>query len=533
MANQSPKKRLPKRSTSFFDAYVIMTKETTDAHHKLIAKNTMALYLRMFVLMGFSIYTTRVVLETLGIIDYGIFNVVGGLIAMISSVTAALTISVQRFLNFEQGKGEEGDLSKVFSSAVIIHIIISLILLIVLETIGIYFLNTSINIPHEKRLQALIVFQLCSLSSCITLATTPFTSLIISFEKMNIFAYLSIVDVLLKLVIVYFLLLAKNCRLVLYAELTLGVTCIQALLNWLICKLKFVNVRFVLRFERNLFFKIFSFASWSAFGQLGWAFTAQGANILLNIFFGTVLNAAYGITLQMQSALIRFIQSFQTALNPQIVKKYANKDFHEVSSLIINGSKYSGMLLLIVEIPLFFEMKNVLSLWLTEVPKYTAIFCQLMLVTTFLDTLSNLLATAFQAYGKIRRYQLIVSAFLFLNFPLSYILLRFTNLPYTIYFIYSGISVLLLFTRLYLIKKYMKINLYKMFFCKVLWPLFKVLLLSCSLSLPILYFLEGLESIIQLITVGVSCILTTLIVEYYFGLKQAERIKLWNLIFNR
>lgn len=510
-----------------------MTDTSPKAQHKLIVKNTIALYLRMFVMMGISIYTTRVILEALGIIDYGIYNVVGGIIAIITTVIGSLTISVQRFLNFEQGKGEEGNLSQVFSSAVIIHVIIALSILIILETIGIYYFKASINIPAEKLNQAIIVFHLCALSACVTLATAPYTSLIISFERMDIFAYLSITDAVLKLIIVYVLLLISVDRLVLYAELTLGITCAQAILNWTICKSKFTTVRFAHKFEKKTFLNIFSFASWSAFGQMAWAFTTQGTNILLNIFFGTILNAAYGVTMQVQAAVIKFVQSFQTALNPQIIKNYAKNNLNEVSTLIINGSRYSGFLLLLIEIPLFFEIDNALNIWLTEVPDYTAIFCRLMMLNVFLDTLSNLLATAFQAYGKIKRYQLIVSCVLFLNFPLSYIALSLTNIPSIVYPIYGGISIILLLIRIFLVNKYMNIGLSRKYFQEVIWPLLKVLSVACLISWLIHHSLERLKPMLQLFTSVISCLSITLLIEYFLGLNANERAKIAQIILKR
>lgn len=502
-------------------------------HHKIIVKNTIALYLRMFVMMGISLYTTRVILDALGVVDYGIYNVVGGLIAIMTTITGALTISVQRFLNYEHGKDNGENISRVFSSAVIIHLIIAILVLIILETLGLYYLKTSINIPVERYNQALVVYHLSSLSACITLAIAPYTSLIISYERMDIFAFLSILDALLKLGIVYLLLVVQNGRLILYAQLILCVTAIQALLNLWICKRKFVNVRLTFKFKKKLFLNIFSFASWSAFGQLAWAFTTQGTNILLNLFFGTVLNAAYGITMQVQAAVTRFVQSFQTALTPQIIKSYAKNDISEFSTLIIRGSKYSGFLLLFIEIPLFFEIKNILGIWLKDVPEYTSVFCQLMMINAFLDTLSNLLATAYQAYGKIKRYQLIISIILFLNFPISYIVLLLTNIPYVVYPVYGVISVLLLFARIYLVSKYMKIELYRKYTREVLWPLFKVLTIASFSSWVIYRSLYDLKPLIQIFIVGISCLSITLFVVFFCGLKYTERTRIARMVLKR
>ena len=496
---------------------------SSQSAHKTIVKNTFALYLRMFITMGVSIYTTRVVLQTLGVVDYGIYNIVGGLIAIITTVSGSLTISVQRFLNYAQGKGQDKNLTKVFSSAIIIHIIIALVVFAVLESFGIYYLNSSINIPPERHHAAVIVYHLCTLSACITLAASPFTSLIVSFERMDIFAYFSIIDVVLKLIIVYCLLLVPDGRLVLYGLLTFATTCVITFANWLVCRIKFSKVKIVPRLDKQLFKEIFSFASWSALGQMAWAFTSQGANILLNIFFGTVLNAAYGVTMQVQAAVSRFVQSFQTALNPQIIKSYAKNDIDEFITLIVNGSKYSGFLLLLIIIPLFIEIDNILNIWLTEVPDYTAVFCRFALINILWDTMSNLLATGFQAYGKIRKYQLTVSIILFLNFPLSYIALRFFSLPYYIYIIYGVVSISLLLVRLYLMSVQMKIRLYRAYFTKVLWPIFKVVTIVGVASYFIYLWLDEMSGITQLLAVVGVCITITLISEFLFGINNNER----------
>ncbi len=484
-------------------------------------------------MMAISLYTTRVVLETLGIIDYGIYNVAGGVVGFITMITGALTLSVQRFLNFEIGKGAGGNVSEVFTSAIYIQIAISLVLFAILETIGYYYFKTSINIPVDKYNAALAVFHFSSITACVTIAFAPFSAMIIAYERMDIFAYLSIVDAVLKLAIVYLLLSKSTGRLVFYSELMLGASCIYALINWFVCRVKFPHVKITRSFNRGLFKQIFSFASWSALGQMAWAFTLQGCNILLNLFFGNILNAAYGVTSQVQAAVTKFVQSFQTALNPQIVKKYAENDIQEVGSLLFYGTKFSCFLLLIICIPLFYEMDVILNLWLDEVPDFTLIFCRISLINIILDAMSNLFATVIQAYGKIRKYQIVVSAILFLNFPLSYLALEIWNIPYLIYIVYGTVSILLLFVRERFVSKALNKSLFRPFVCNVLLPVLKVLVFALPLCYIAYLLCKNLSPFSQILSVSSICICFIGLVILCIGLTGQERKRIAQLVKSR
>lgn len=494
-----------------------------DSAHKRLVKNTFALYIRMFIIMGVSIYTTRVVLNALGVSDYGIYNIVGGVVAFMTMITGALTISVQRFLNYEIGKTENGNVSGILSAAIIIHLILALILFVGLETIGSFYFDTSINIPEDRFNAAKIVFQFSALASCITLITSPFSALIVAYERMDIFAGLSIVDALLKLGVVYILLAFDYDRLVAYGALMLAEMVIYAFINIFIWRFKFSHVKFSLKFHKNLFFKISSFASWSAFGQVAWAFTLQGVNILLNIFFGSILNAAYGVTSQVHNAVTKFVQSFQTAVNPQLIKKYAQQDKDEVILLLLNGTKFSCYLLFLIAIPIFIEMENILGLWLKEVPEYTLIFCRLMLINIVLDTLSNLFATAAQAYGKIRNYQLIVSLVLIMNFPLSYLALSVFKIPYLTYVVYGFISICLLVTRIIIISGQIERRLFKPFINKVLIPVTLVLIPSFAISYLLYLLIDNMADVAQLIVFVLISVIMISGVIFGLGLNSPER----------
>lgn len=498
--------------------------------HIRIAKNSIVLYIRMLITMGITIFTTRVVLEALGVIDYGIYNIVGGIISFISMVTGALTLSVQRYLNFELGKNDRNRVSEVFSAAILIHLGIALILYVALQTIGVYYFKVSLNIPAERFDAALEVFHLSTIAASLSIAMSPFGAVIISHERMDLYAYITIIEVILKLAVAYIVLTFNGDRLIIYGLLILGVNVFHSLLNITVWLHWFGYIKFRLKFNKKLFVQLTSFASWSAFGQLAWAFTIQGTNILLNIFFGNILNAAYGVSVQIQSAVNRFVQSFQTAINPQIIKKYAKKDIEDVKTLVFNGTKFSCFLFLLMAIPIFFELDLILDIWLTEVPSYTSIFCKIMLINILFDTLSNLFATLVQATGEIKKYQLVVSSILFLNFPLSYIGIKLTGLPYIIYIIYGFISICLVITRIRLISSKLKIKIWSSFLKIVLSPILKVLIIIVPIAFLLHELLSSLAPVIQiLLFVGVSAFVTGVAI-LFIGLTRAERSKIINLV---
>lgn len=502
----------------------------TTTSHQRIAKNSLVLYLRMIVMMGISIFTTRIVLEGLGVVDFGIYNIVGGVVDFITLVTGALTISVQRFLNFELGKESKGQMSEVFSSALIIHLGIALLLLLILETLGYWYFSTSIKIPADHYEAAMTVYHLCSISACIILFSSPFLALSISYERMGIYAGMTIGDVVLKLVAAYLILSLKTDRLVYYGIFILGAACISSLSYIVIWRILFKEVRFVRRLQKSLFLQLTSFASWSALSQLSWAFTLQGVNILLNLFFGNVLNAAYGVTSQMRNAFNKFVQSLYTAINPQIIKNYAQQNIREVITLVFSGTRLSCMMLLAVGIPFWFEMDAVLHIWLTDVPDYTLIFCRIMLITILLDIASGYFDTVIQATGKIRVYQIMYSVVLFLNFPLSYLLIRLTHLPYVIYYVYGFVSICILFLRIYLVTRKLDINIFVEFFKRVLWPIAKVLLGSVPLCYILYICLRHQSLLTQFICGIILGVGITGVISMVFGLSSAEQKRIISIV---
>ena len=502
----------------------------TSTSHQRIAKNSIVLYLRMIVMMGISVFTTRIALEALGVIDFGIYNIVSGVIAFITIVTGALTISVERFLNFELGRESGGRVSEVFSSALIIHFGLALLLLIVLETVGYWYFSTSINIPPDKYQAAMTVYHLSSIASCILLFSAPFLALSVSFERMGVYAGMTVGEVVLKLIAAYLVLTVKENRLVYYGIFILGAACVLGLSYIVVWRTLFREVRFTARLQKSLFLQITSFASWNALNQLAWAFTLQGTNILLNLFFGNMLNAAYGVTSQMRNAFNRFAQSFQTAINPQIIKNYAQQNIAEVMTLVFSGTRLSCLLMLVMGIPFWFEMDAVLHVWLTDVPEYTLIFCRIMIITILIDTTSTYFDTAIQATGKIRNYQIISSVALFMNFPLSYLFIRLTHLPYVIYYVYGFVSVCQLCLRIYIVARKLDVSIFLEFFKNVLWPVGKVMVCAVPISFMIYKGLHHLSLFPQFVCGTILLAAITGAFSLFLGLNASERKRIISLV---
>ena len=421
---------------------------------KKIAKNTLMLYFRMLLSMVVTLYTSRVVLNTLGVQDFGIYNVVGGIVVMLGFLNYAMTASTQRFLTFEIGKNDIEQLKRVFSMSITIHAIIGMVVFVLAETIGLWFLNSYLIIPHERMYAANVVYQFSILSFIVTVLSVPYNAAIIANERMNIYAFVGIFEVTLKLVLVFLLVLTSYDKLILYAFLLFVVSIILRIIEGTYCKKHFEeskNYKFI--WDKDLFKSLGNFASWNLLGVSAGIGYNQGVNILLNIFFGPTINAARGIAFQVQSAINNFVTNFQIAVNPSITKSYAKGEYTFSNKLVFSASKFSFYLLLMLSMPLLIETHLVLSLWLKIVPAYTVIFTRLVLIDILICSLSGALQNLAQATGNIKGYQIIVSGLLLLNLPTSYVFLKLGFTPeYTmlISIFYSFVALLM---RLIILKK--------------------------------------------------------------------------------
>lgn len=440
----------------------------------------------MILTMLVTLYTSRVVLRVLGVDDFGIFNVVGGVVIMFSFLNSAMSSATQRFLSFELGKNNLQGFTRVFSMSINIHALIALIVFLLAETIGLWFVNTHLVIPADRMVAANWVYQCSILAFMVTIMSVPYNASIIAHERMGAFAYISILEVVLKLGIVFLLEWLAFDKLKLYAVLILLVAVIIRIVYSIYCKLKLQGCRYIWVKDKALFKQLSSFAGWNLWGNLAAVGMDQGVNILLNIFFGPIVNAARGIAYQVGAAVRMFYTNFQLAVNPQITKSYAAKDVDRTHMLMFQSSKYSFFLMLILSIPLLFETEFVLQLWLGQVPEYTVWFVRLVLISGLIDCLSGSLMAGAQASGRVKVYQSVVGGLLLLIVPISYIMLKYYESPIVPFVVAICFSVITLIARLVIIHKLVNFDIGE-FLSKVIVPCFCVMVLS----LPIFYLISN------------------------------------------
>lgn len=497
-----------------------MSSQTTD-NNKRIAKNTLLLYFRMLLMMFVTLFTSREVLDKLGVTDYGIYNVVGGVVAMLGFLNSSMSNAVQRYLSFEIGKNNEAGVNRIFNVSLFAHAGIAVFVFIVMEIVGVWYLNTHMNIPAERMDAANWVLQCSIFTTLFTIVQVPYNAIIISKEQMGIYAYISILEVVLKLLVVYMLAIGNFDKLKLYSVLIMVVTIGIVMIYRFYCTRKYKEAKFKLIKDWNLLKQIVGFASWNMLGELAWVFTGQGVNIILNSFFGPVVNAARGLAEQVNGAVNRFVANFQTAVNPLLIKNYASDQLGEMKTLLFRSTRFSYYLLLALSLPIILKMDFILHLWLKEVPDYTVGFCQLVLVSSLVSTLSNLLAQVARAYGKIRNYQIIVSIFLFLNFPLSYIVLKFGCSPLSSMFVNIGVNTMLLFVRLRLTNRMIQMT-YGSFIRNVLFPV--IIVTAVALVIPLIIYFMLDNSIISFIIVCLVSFVSVGVSTYALGMNANERL---------
>lgn len=490
------------------------------ASNKRIAKNTLLLYLRMMFIMCVTLYTSRIILKTLGVEDYGVYNVTGGVIAMFSFINNAMVSATQRYITFALGKGDENNLIKIFSSSIQIHALISFLIIIIGETIGLWFVLNELVIPEGRMSAAIIVYQCSIVASVVNIMSVPYNAAIIAHEKMSAFAYISILQVVLNLLIVYILLLTPIDKLVLYAILYL---CIQITIRYvysLYCHRHFAETKYRHVIDKTMLKEMTGFAGWNFFGNIAHVLYTQGLNILLNTFFGPIVNAARGISVQVLSALGSFTSSFQVAVNPQITKSFANGDYQRMHDLMYKSARFSFFLLVLLAIPLFLEIDFVLKIWLTEVPDNTPIFVRIMLLNTLLGPFMNPCSIASQASGQIRKFQSYVGSTLLLIVPISYIVLKLGAPAYSVFVVHFFVECIAQTERMILLRNLVSLSIRK-YIINTYMPCFIVLLIGIILPLYIHNLL--IEGWNRLVCVSIINCLSYFFVVYLLGLKKDER----------
>lgn len=500
---------------------------TNSQNNKRIAKNALLMYVRMFIIMIVNLYTSRVILEALGIIDYGVYSVIGGLVSLFGIISNSLSTATQRFITFALGKDDFEHLNKTFSTSIFIHLAISIVFLILAETVGLWFLNNEMEIPADRINAAFWIFQCTIASSIIMIMSVPYNATIIAHERMDAFAIISMLEVFLKLGAVYLLFIIPCDQLITYAVLLLIIQICIRLCYTYYCNKHFneTKIRFIK--DTKLIKDIWNFSSWSLFGNTAYISYTQGLNILLNIFFNPAVNAARGIAVQVQSAVNQFVISFQTAINPQITKSYAAGDINAMQNLVFRSAKFSYYLILILCIPLILECETILELWLIEVPEYTIIFLRLILLTTLINAIANPLIISVKATGKIKIYELVVGGLMIMILPISYILLKIGYPPYTVFLVHLSIEILAQIFRVTITKYLIGFSI-KVFINNVILKIILVSIISVTIPLYLYYILE--KSIFTFIIVCTTSILFTSLTILLFGLSNGERKVIFNKI---
>lgn len=396
----------------------------SQSSNKQIAKNALALYIRMFLTMLVGLYTSRVILQALGVEDYGIYNVVGGFVSMFSLISGSLASSVSRFLTFELGRGDMDKLKRVFNTSIFVLMGLAVIVLVATETFGIWYLNNKMVIPEARMTAAIWCFQLSLVTFIVNLINQPYTAAIIAHERMDIYAYLAILDSILKLLICFAVLHSPIDRLIFYAILLCCVSLINQTVYVIFCKLKFEECTFHLMFDRSLFKEMFGFAGWNFIGSSAAILTSQGSNLLLNWAGGPVVNAAYGIANTVSGLIATFVNNFTQAFTPQITKRYAAQEYDSLMQLLIYGSKYSYFLMFLIALPIMLTAEFLLHLWLGQVPEHSVWFVRFIILGNLFDAISRPVVNAKNATGRIRNYQIVVGGILLLVLPLAYVLIR-------------------------------------------------------------------------------------------------------------
>jgi len=495
--------------------------ETKIQDNKRIAKNTLFMYFRMLITMCISLYASRVILATLGVSDYGLYNVVGGIVVVLSSISSALNSGTQRFLTYALGEGSIDKLKRVFGTTQFLQLLFALIVFVLLETLGLWFLNAQMNIPEGRERAAFWVFQFSILTTVVSLIQVPYSASIISHEKMNVYALISIYDAVAKLLMVFLIRVIDYDKLILYALTYCMVSVSCALIYCIYCRAKFEECKTRPQKDKQLFKEIAQFSGWNIVGCISVPLQTQGFNILLNIFFNTILNAARGIAVQVNNAVMQFVNNFQTAVNPQIVKLYASGQKEEMIHLVINNSKYAGFLYLLIAVPLFVEIEFVLDVWLVEYPDYTISFVRIILVQSLIQTLTRPVVMVVHAVGRMKEVNLTAGLALLLILPISYVLLKLGLDPITVMAVNVIPWLFETFFELYYENKYIGFPIWG-FYKKVYLVVFPIALLLVAVPYIAHVYLP-MEGWGRFLIVCIISVITSAVTIYYFGLSKHIR----------
>ena len=493
----------------------------TSNNNKRIAKNTLLLYFRMLFMMAVSLFTSRVILNTLGVEDFGINNVVGGIVAMFGFINSSMTSATQRYITFALGKGEEKWLNTVFSTSLQIHCLIAVLILLLGETVGLWFLYNKMQIPDDRMDAAFWVLQCSIVSTVVMIVSVPYNATIVAHEKMSAFAYISVLEVVLKLLIVYILIIFPIDKLILYAFLFLGIQLLIRFCYSIYCNRHFKETKYRHVWDKQLFKEMTGFAGWSLFGNLSGALFTQGLNMLLNVFFGPLVNAARAVAVQVQNAIQQFVSNFQMALNPQITKTYAQNEMKEMHKLMYRSARFSFYLLFFLSLPVLFETDFILTIWLKTVPNDTIVFLRIMICTSLIYAIANPLIVANQATGKVKRYQAVCGTILLMILPISYVLLLLGCPAYSVFITHFVMEAIAQLARMIMLRPLIGISI-KDYIVNIYARI--ALVVVASLILPFITYNAMDPGIVRFLVLGIICVMSVSVCAYYLGLNSNERV---------
>lgn len=494
--------------------------QDTTSNNKRIAKNTIMLYIRMFISMVVGLYTSRVVLATLGVEDYGIYGVVGGVVGMMGFLNASMSGATSRFLTFELGKGDKDRLAKTFSSALIVHIAIAIIVFILAETVGLWFLCNKLNIPAERMQAAHWVYQLSILSAMFGITQVPYNAAIIAHEKMDVYAYVEILNVSLKLLIVYLLCIGNFDKLILYASLMLAVSILIMMVYRIYAIRQFPEAHFHWIWDKTYLRPLLSFSGWDLYGNACVIARQQGTNFLINIFYGVVYNAASGIATTVQGTISGLAFNIILAFRPQIIKQYAKGNVEDMSKLVGNAVCFTTILFGCMSIPLILETHYIMKAWLGVIPEKSEIFCQILLIASFLGLLNNIWNTCIHATGKIKEISIFSGTFFLISLPIIYVVFQFKAPVESAYLVFILSIVFVNVSNLLIIKRKipkLKLNFVFLNYIKV------IIVLMASYYITSLFKAQMQETFIRLLVDCFICWIIIFASSFIFILNKKQK----------
>ena len=479
------------------------------------------LYLRMFVTLAISFYTSRVVLQALGVSDYGIYNVVGGVIVMIGTITGALGSATSRFLTFSLGMNDPDNLKTTFSTAFYIHLALALLFLLVAETVGLWFVNTQLVIPEGRMGAANWAYQSAIISTALGITQVPYSASITSHERMGAFAYIAIANAVLKLGMTFLVLVSSFDHLILYSILYMLLSVAFQVYYRFYCIRNFEECHIAWRFDKGLFKQMMSFSGWTMYGSVSLTISQQGTNILINRFFGTIINAAVGVAGQVQGILYAFTGNIPVAFNPQITKSYAAADYGRVNELIGMGTKLTATVTILMTVPVMFNLDYLMSLWLEEVPYGAVGICEILLIRNVFNSFNPFVNCAINASGKIRNINIFFSTLYLIALLISYVVLKLTHSFVIMYIVGSLSSMISVFVYLITLKKYMPSFESRRFLKETYLPLMIIYGLSCAMSYAI--SLMSVPSLVKLLVITMASASFVVLSSFYLVMDKNMR----------